>query len=282
MVQKDILHADETEVQVLKEPDRAATSKSYMWLYRTGREGPPIILFDYRTTRASKHPHRFLKDFGGYLHVDGYPGYDSLSWLTLSGCFSHARRNFDKALKVLPKDKQHVDLPSWHGLQYCNKLFAIERELKEASPQERYRIRLEKSKPVLDDFYAWLKRQSSSALPKSVFGEAVNYCLNQWSKLTAFLEDGRLEIDNNLAERSIKPFVIGRKAWLFSNTPNGAKASAITYSIMETAKENGLHPFRYLNYLFEQMPNMDLEAEGAVDELLPFSPNLPEEVMVKK
>ena len=282
MVQKDILHADETEVQVLKEPDRAATSKSYMWLYRTGREGPPIVLFDYQTTRASKHPQRFLKYFDGYLHVDGYPGYDSLSWLTLSGCFSHARRNFDKALKVLPKDKQHVDLPSWHGLQYCNKLFAIERELKEASPQERYRIRLEKSKPVLDDFYAWLKRQSSSALPKSVFGEAVNYCLNQWSKLTAFLEDGRLEIDNNLAERSIKPFVIGRKAWLFSNTPNGAKASAITYSIMETAKENGLHPFRYLNYLFEQMPNMDLEAEGAVDELLPFSPNLPEEVMVKK
>ena len=282
MMQKDILHADETEVQVLQEPDRAATSKSYMWLYRTGREGPPIILFDYRTTRASKHPHRFLKDFGGYLHVDGYPGYDSLSWLTLSGCFSHARRGFDKALKVLPKDKQHADLPSWHGLQYCNKLFDIERSLVDATPQERYRLRLERSQPVLNEFHAWLKRQSKHALPNGYFAKAVYYCLKQWDKLTTYLQDGRLEIDNNRAERSIKPFVIGRKAWLFSNTPNGAKASAITYSIMETVKENGLHPFRYLTYIFEQMPNMDLEAEGAIDELLPFSPNLPEEIIVDK
>ena len=182
----------------------------------------------------------------------------------------------------MPKEKQHADLPSRQGLEYCNQLFAIERDLAEATPQERYRLRLERSQPVLNEFHAWLKRQSKHALPKGYFAKAVDYCLNQWDKLTTFLQDGRLEIDNNRAERSIKPFVIGRKAWLFSNTPNGAQASAIIYSIMETAKENGLDPYLYLNYLFEQMPNMDLEAEGAIDELLPFSPNLPEEIIAEK
>jgi len=163
------------------------------------------------------------------------------------------------------------------GLDYCNRLFAIERQLKYVSDKERYDKRLEKSKPLLDEFYIWLKKQKQQTLPKSAFGQAITYCLNQWDGLNSFLLDGRLEIDNNRAERSIKPFVIGRKNWLFTNTPRGARGSAIIYSIIETAKENNLKPYNYLVYLFEQLPNIDTGDQAAIDRLLPWSNTLPEE-----
>lgn len=142
------------------------------------------------------------------------------------------------------------------GLALCNQLFVIERDLAKTPEEERYTIRQERSLPVLDAYMAWLKQQRSRTLPKSKLGEAITYSLNQWEKLTAFLKDGRLEIDNNRSERAIKPFVIGRKNWLFANTPRGAKASATIYSVIETAKENGLNPFKYLQYLFEQLPQL--------------------------
>lgn len=275
LLQRDILHADETTLQVLREPGRAAETQSYLWLYRTGRDGPPIVLYDYQTTRASKHPRRFLAGFKGYLHVDGYAGYNELPDVTLVGCWAHARRKFDEALKALPDPKRAAAVAAREGLEFCNQLFAIERELKDATPEERYNTRLARSRPVLDAFLAWLKRHKSQVLPKSAFGQAINYCLNQWDKLTAFLQDGRLELDNNRSERSIKPFVIGRKNWLFANTPRGARASAITYSIVETAKENGLNPFHYLSYLFEKLPNLDTRDGNALDKLLPWSDSLP-------
>jgi regulator of replication initiation timing len=167
------------------------------------------------------------------------------------------------------------------GLDYCNKLFAIERELRDVTPEERYEERLKRSKPILDEFYSYLKYHMPRVLPKSVLGGAIRYCLNQWDKLTAFLLDGRLEIDNNISERSIKPFVIGRKNWLFSNTPKGARASATIYSIVETAKENGLNPFEYLKYLFEKLPNIDIEDKEKLDEVLPWSTTLPSCCRVK-
>jgi transposase len=272
LLERDILQADETTVQVLHEDGRAAQTQSYMWLYRTGREPPPIVLFDYRTTRASKHAQRFLAGFKGYLQVDGYAGYDGLPGVTLVGCWAHARRKFDEALKVLPADKRPGSV-AMEGLEFCNRLFAIERDLKEAGPEERYKARLERSRPVLDAFSAWLKIQSPRVLPKSVLGQAIRYCLSQWAKLEGFLLDGRLELDNNRSERSLKPFVIGRKGWLFCNTPRGARASAIVYSIVETAKENGLIPFEYLRYLFERLPNL---GGGDLDELLPWSDSLPD------
>ncbi|SHJ00312.1 Transposase [Desulfofundulus thermosubterraneus DSM 16057] len=275
LLKRDILHADETTLQVLQEPGREAATKSYLWLYRTGRDGPSIILCDYQTTRASKHPRRFLAGFKGYLHVDGYAGYNELPDVTLVGCWAHARRKFDEALKALPEDKRNKAVAAREGLEFCNRLFAIERELKEATPEERYQIRQVRSRPVLDAFLAWLKKQKTQVLPKSSFGQAVNYCLSQWDKLVAFLQDGRLELDNNRSERSIKPFVIGRKNWLFANTPRGAKASAIIYSIIETAKENGLNPFQYLIHLFEKLPNLDLQDKDALDQLLPWSETLP-------
>lgn len=270
----DILHADETSLQVLHEPGRSATSKSYLWLYRTGIEGPPIILYDYRETRAGENPKKFLAGFKGYLQVDGYAGYHKVENATLVGCWAHARRTFTDALKALPANSIKP-VAATEGLQFCNQLFTIERKLKELEPKERHEKRLEQSKPVLDAFLSWLKIQEQKVLPKSGIGQAVTYCLNQWDKLVAFLEDGRLEIDNNRSERSIKPVVIGRKAWLFSNTPQGARASAIIYSIVETAIANGLNPYYYLRYLLEQLPNVNLTDIDALDQLLPWSTTIP-------
>lgn len=276
LLNQDILHADETTLQVLREPGKSAETQSYLWLYRTGRMGPPIVLYDYRPTRGGEHPRKFLAGFSGYLHVDGFPGYHKVANVTLVGCWAHARRKFDEALKALPASQDKIETAAHQGLAFCNQLFAIERELKDAIPEDRYTIRLERSRPVLDAYLTWLRQQRSRALPKSAVGQAIAYSLNQWDKLTAFLKDGRLEIDNNRSERAIKPFVIGRKNWLFANTPRGAKASAVIYSVIETAKENHLNPFKYLTYLFEQLPQLpDPKNPEALDSLLPWSPSLP-------
>ncbi len=168
------------------------------------------------------------------------------------------------------------------GFEYCNKLFAIERQLTDVSDEERYQQRLQKSKPVFDEFHTWLKRQRQLTIPKSAFGQAITYCLNQWDKLSNFLLDGRLEMNNNRAERSIKPFVISRKNFLFSNTPRGARGTAIMYSMIETAKENGLKPYNYLVYLFEQLPNVDTRDVAVIDSLMPWSETLPEDCRMPK
>jgi transposase len=282
LLEQNILQADESELQVLREPGRAATSKSYMWLYRTGRIGPHIVLYDYRSTRARKHVKKFLTGFRGYLQVDGHNGYEKLPGIELAGCWAHARRKFDEALKALPDESKGAKVAAKEGFAYCNKLFELEKQMKHMEPEERYKMRLEKSEPIVDNFYEWLNYQKPRVLPKSSFGAAIGYCLNQWDKLKTFLKDGRLELDNNRAERSIKPFVIGRKNFLFSNTPRGATASARIYSIVETAKENQLNPFTYLKYVFERLPNVDIQDESEIDKLLPYSDDLPQECRVKK
>lgn len=275
LLKQDVLHADETTLQVLREPGKSAETQSYLWLYRTGRTGPPIVLYDYRSTRAGEHPRNYLNGFG-YLHVDGYPRYHKVKDVTLVGCLAHARRKFDEALKALPPASDKAGTTTQQGLRFCNALFAIERELKETAPKERHTIRMEQSKPILDAYLASLRQQRSRTLPKNLLGQAIAYSLNQWDKLTAFLKDGRLEIDNNRSERSIKPFVIGRKNWLFANTQRGAKASANIYSVIETAKENGLNPLQYLMYVFQQLPQLpDPTDPGALNSLLLRSPTLP-------
>jgi transposase len=269
---RDILHADETTLQVLKEAGRPAQSTSYMWLYRSSRDGPAIVLYDYQPTREGTHPQKFLQGFRGYLHVDGYAGYEGLQNVLLVGCWAHARRKFVEAINVLPSASRKQGKSKAHeGLAFCDRLFEIERTLADASAEERLAGRTAKSKPILDAFEIWLDAMAGNVLPKTVLGTAVTYCRNQWSKLMVFLSDGRLELDNNRSERSIKPFVIGRKNWLFANTPGGAHASAVIYSFVETAKENGLDPFCYLTYLFEQLPNLYGKDLEAVDLLLPWS-----------
>ena len=266
---RDVLHADETTLQVLREPGKTAQSKSYMWLYRTGGDAEhPIVLYEYQPDRKKKRPAEFLKNFKGYLHTDGYEGYHSLpSEITISGCWAHARRKFDEALKVLPEPDREGS-SALRGKRYCDRLFMLEREFAELTSKERLEKRLELSKPVLDEFYAWI--ESLRVAPKSGIGIAAKYALSQKKYLVCYLSDGRLEISNNRAERSIKPFVIDRKNFLFSNTPRGAKASAVTFSLIETAKENKLNPFAYLVYIFENAPNWDIRNDpDALERLLP-------------
>jgi len=278
LLSRDILHADETTLQVLNEEAREPQTKSYMWVYRTGRDGlPPIVLFEYTETRASKHPLLFLKDYKHYLNADGYSVYDMLPGIILIGCWAHARRKFTDVLKPLPAKAQKGS-SALEGLAFCNKIFEIERDLIDSTHEERRVARLERSTVVLGEFKKWLHENAITVAPSGGTGKAIAYCLNQWDKLTAFLQDGRLEIDNNRAERSIKPFVMGRKNWLFANTPKGATASAIIYSIVETAKENNLNPSPYLQYLFEQLPNIDKTDLNAIDRLLPTSAELPQEL----
>ncbi len=211
LLKEPILHADETTMQVLNEEGKKPTSKSYMWLYTTGMYSNPIFLYEYQPSRAKKHPKKFLKGFNGFLQTDGYPGYNAVEDVTLVGCFAHARRGFTDTLKALPKDATTSKTNAEKELEFCDKLFKLEREYKKEklTPEEIYKKRLEKTKPVLQDFLLWLKTKEKQVLPKSNLGKSINYCLNQWDKLIAFMLDGRIEISNNRAERAIKPFVIG-------------------------------------------------------------------------
>jgi len=276
------LHADETTVQVLHEPGRRAEQTSYMWVYLSGRDGPKVVLYDYEETRAGRCPRAFLEGFAGYLHVDGYAGYHDLPGVKLVGCWAHARRRYDEAVNGLPPKGRTGKTAAEEGLSYCNRLFEIERKVHDSTPEERRRVREEESRRVLDAFWAWLMRQKEEVLPQSLLGKAVSYCTTQWPKLTAFLEDGNLELDNNAAERAIKPFVIGRKAWLFANTPQGARASAVVYSLVETAKANGLDPQRYLEHVLSRLPNVEADDKAGLEELLPWSDALPQEVRTRR
>ena len=177
------MHGDETSIQVLKEPGREPTSTSYMWLYRTGRDSPPIVLYDYQTGRSGKHAASFLEGFKGYLHVDGYAGYHSIPEVTLCGCWSHARRGFTDALKALPSGKREGKVLTDEAIAYCDKLFRIERSLNELPPEERLEKRKAESAPVLEDFKAWLIKYAPLVTPKSALGKAIAYCRNQWPKL---------------------------------------------------------------------------------------------------
>ena len=281
LLARNVLHADESTLQVLRETGKAAKSKSFMWLYRTsGDTEHPIVLYEYQPGRHAKYPKEFLAGFEGYLHTDGYDGYHKLPEnIAVVGCWAHARRYFDEALKVLPPEAK-VGSKELIGKQYCNELFALEKEFAELSAEERFKERQERSKPILDAFFAWA--ESVQNLPQSLFGKAIGYALSQRKYLERYLLDGRLEISNNRAERSIKPFVIGRKNWLFNNTPKGAKASAIMYSIIETAKENGLNPFDYLVHIFKTAPNLTAEQLVSAESLLPWSSEIPSTVRVQK
>ena len=272
---REVLHGDETVVRVLREPGREAQSLSYMWLYRTSGDAVhPIVLYDYQTSRLGEHPAAFLRDFKGFLHTDGHDEYHRKlpEAIIVVGCWAHCRRKFHEALTAVQK-KDRADSESMRGKQFCDRLFSLEREYAVLPTDENFKARRlargERSKPVMDAFFDWAAKVEKVILPKSLLGEAVRYALNQRLWLERVLLDGRLELSNNRAERSIKPFVIGRKNWLFNNTPKGANASAVMYSIVETAKENGLIPLEYLSEVFRKAPN--LPTDGSIDSLLPWN-----------
>jgi transposase len=253
-----IIHADETTIQVLKEPGREAQSKSYVWLYRSAQNAfRQIVLFDYQETRAGKHPLQFLSGdegstFKGYLCVDGYPGYNKIPNVTRVGCMAHLRRKFDEALKALPTGAEGS--LALYALDMIGKLYCIEKEISADPPDKRYRIRQDQSIPILEKIKAWLEDLQPKVVPKSLLGKAINYALEQWYAVSRYVEDGNLAIDNNIAEREIKPFVIGRKNWLFADSVDGAYANAVMYSLVNTAIANGVDPYLYLYHLFEKMP----------------------------
>jgi len=275
LVGHQVLHADETTLQVLNEPGKTPQSKSYIWLYRTGSDANrPIVLYDYQASRAARHPEEFLRDFSGFLHVDGYEGYRGLpESITIVGCMAHVRRKFDEALKIIPKPAR-ADTPEAEAIRQIGQLYKLEEEFRKLPDDDNFEARRQAreqhSRPLLDAFLGWCERQSPR--PKSHFGQAVSYALKQRFRLERYLLDGRLEIDNNRAERSIKPFVIGRKNWLFCNSQGGANVSTVLYSIIETAKENHLNPFGYLAFVFRNAPNLDLmHNPDAVEGLLPWN-----------
>ncbi len=266
LLQEEIIHADETELQVLHEPGKKATTDSYMWLYRTGKYAEhPIVLYEYQPGRGSCYPVNFLNGFHGYLQTDGYGGYDVLKDVIHVGCMAHLRRKFHEAVTALPNGKKTGT--AVEGEAYCERLFQLEQAFCDLSPEERKQKRQELSKPILDEFLSW--GSTRSAAKKSKLGTALTYLHNKGKELSEYLNDGRLEISNNLAERSIKPFVIDRKNFLFANTPRGATASAVTFSIIQTALANGLDPYRYLRYIFTEAPKLATNREDWVTVILP-------------
>jgi transposase len=283
LCQHKFLHSDGTPLQVLREPGKSPQSESQMWVYRTSGDAEhPIILFEYQPDKTQERAKNFLAGFKGYLHTDGSSSYNGLpDDIILVGCFSHARRDYSDALRVIKNEEDRIGSMALIGRQYCDDIFRIEREIKDKPFDERYKIRNKKAKPVLDKFRAWLDSVQPFVAPKSKIGGAVNYSLNQWERLVRYLLDGRIECSNNRCEQSIKVFVINRKNFLFSTSVAGARATAIFHSFTETAKENSLDPFRYLTHIFKTAAGVNLrENEDMLISLLPE--NAPENCKVIK
>ena len=264
----DIIQMDETTVQVLKEPGKTAQSKSYLWLQRGGPPDQPVLLYDYDPGRGAGVPQRLLDGFQGTLQTDGYDGYNAVvatGNLTHLGCFAHARRKFDEAIKA--QGQQPRRGLAHHALAWIQKLYGVEKAVRKTLPEERYAYRLQHAQPILDELRAWLTETLSQVPPETATGKALNYLHREWTKLIRYLNDGRFEIDNNRAENAIRPFVIGRKNWLFSDSVRGVKASANLYSLIESAKANGLEPYAYLRRVFAELPRA--ETIEAIEALLP-------------
>jgi transposase len=268
LLSHDIMQMDETTVQVLKETGKRAQSKSYLWLQRGGPPAHPVVLYHYDPGRGAGVAKRLLAGFTGYLQTDGYDGYNfavAENDLIHVGCMAHARRRFHDAVKAQGRNKKRGK--AHRGLTLIQKLYRVEKQARKLTPGKRYQLRQCHAKPVLDEMRLWLDQSLPQAPPTSATGKALHYLHNEWDKLIRYLNDGRLEIDNNAAENAIRPFVIGRKNWLFSDSVKGVTASANLYSLIETAKANGLEPYAYLRYLFTELPKAG--TVDAIEALLP-------------
>ena len=276
-----VLQADETPVLVNKD-GRPAGAKSYMWVYRTGRMYTEcqIVLYEYQKTRNASHPREFLKDFSGVCVTDGYQVYHTIEGeredLRIAGCWSHARRRFDEAVKALPKAKQK-DSRAYLALTMIQAIYREEKLLKDLPAGERMIRRQLSVKPLVEAYFVWVRETLPKVPQKSKTWEGFNYSLNQEKYLKVFLDDGEVPMDNNAAEQSIRGFCIGKKNWVMIDTIAGAKSSAIIYSIAETAKANNLKPYDYFEYLLTEIPkHLDDTDRSFLDDLLPWSPSLPE------
>ena len=269
LLKREFLMADETRIQVLHEEERKAENDSFMWLFRSGEDGlPDIVLYQYTETRAKFHAAEFLKGFRGYLETDCYQGYNNLPGIKRCCCFAHLRRYF---VEAVPKGKElDYGNPAAQGVQYLNRLFEQERysAAQKHTPEQRYAYRLEKEKPILDAFWTWLSQQTPKKGTR--LEKAVNYAQNHKAEFMTYLGDGRCSFSNNLSENAIRPFTVGRKNWLFSDTPKGAEASAMVYTMVEMAKTHNLNIYKYLNYLLKQLPGTVMTDEELA-KLVPWN-----------
>lgn len=269
----EVIHADETPIQVLNEVNRRAEQMSYIWCMARGGLFP-IVIYKYYNNRGKKAAADFLQGCHGIVVTDAYKVYEILSNINmfiLAGCMAHCRRKFFDAYKILKKEIQHKDdkrTLAETALSFIKKLYEIERRAKSESPEKILEIREKESIPILNQFHAWLLATGPMVLPKSHIGKAISYALNQWDKLTVFSKNGKVPIDNNFIENKIRPFVIGRNNWMFATSPEGAHASATLYSLVESAKANGVDPYDYLRLVFKELP----KAKNVEDyeKLLPY------------
>ncbi len=270
LLEAPVIYMDETTVQVLKEPGRSPTAKSYMWVQRGGPPGRTVVLFDYEASRSGKVPLRLLEGWQGYLMTDGYEGYAPVARLPgveHLACAAHARRKFVEAKRSSPNGKSaRAD----YALDLFARLYRIEAKVKDASDAQRFEARQTHSLPILQKLRAWLDETLPLVTPRSKLGEALGYLCKVWPRLIRYTERGDLPIDNNLLEGgAIKPFVIGRKGWLFSDTPAGAHASAVLYSLLQTAKANDREPYAWLRFVLERLPLAKTVDE--IEALLPWN-----------
>lgn len=267
LLENPVIHADETVVQVLKEPDKPATSKSRMWVYASSdTSARPVRYFEYQPDRSGKRPVAFLKGFKGCLVTDGYAAYEQVPDVILCSCWAHMKRKWREAM---PSGATTKNSKAAIGYEYCNKLFALERKFADLSDEERKYARQAKAEPLLEAYWLWLKNVHPEKGSK--LEEAVTYANNQKEKLSRFLEHGEVPISNNFAENAIRPFVLGRKNWLFSDSVKGADSSAVVYTLVETAKANGVDPFAYLLNLLSLLPSLGKNPfNEELDELLPW------------
>ena len=257
-----LINIDESTIQVLKEPGRSNTSKSYMWVFCGGSPKRRAVVYQYHPTRSGQVPLDFIGDYHGYIQSDAYVGYEQVArkkGVVHVGCFVHARRKFMDVIKTRKKNRGGK-APSRgladEAIDFIGNLYKIEKyaNREQLSCDEVYQLRQREAKPILEKFKLWLDVNQPLTPPKGLLGKAIQYALNHWEELIAYIEDGRLRPDNNMAENAIRPFVVGRKNWLFAGAPKGAEASATFFTLIETAKANGHEPYAYLRHIFERMP----------------------------
>lgn len=268
----DYLQMDETRVKVLKEPGKSPQSDKWMWVSKGGPPDKPVILFDYDSSRGAKVVARLLEGYRGNVQCDGLSSYDVIchkNGLVQLGCFDHARRKFKDAIKVQPKKKGGGPSVADIGLKKINALYRLERKIKDKSAVERYAFRQKIAVPLLADLKRWLDSKLIKAEKGGLTYKAIYYALNQWDKLVRYCDDGRFEISNAGAENAIRPFAVGRRRWLFCDTPQGAHASAIHYSLIETCKANGVCPEAYYNYILPRIAEADTVEKW--EALLPWN-----------
>ena len=287
LLKRNYIHADETTLKVINDNGKDSNSKKYMWLYMSQTNNKPIILYDYQSTRSSSCPRKFLGNYSGYLQTDGYSGYNSVSGATRIYCLAHIRRKFHEIISNLDKEALK-ESRAIIGFNYCEQIYKLEKELREKYSSDpnyydiRYKERNEKLAVILENFLEYIDKEIPVALPRSPLGKALDYAKKHVPSLKNVLLDGSLEVDNNAAEREIKPFVIGRKNFLFANTAKGATASSYLYSIIETAKANNLVIERYLVYLFDNLINIDITDSESLENLMPWSNQIPDNLKIKK